>query len=213
MDDIDQHILDLTDYGVPKDVDQDGTVTDRHPVCQFDIENLDRTRDLIEAALSQEFFNALDPKITDDMTGVHIFLLAVSFIEPPTASTARALLSKLQEKKLNQVPGMDVNTFNITVKDLVTRIQGCCKKREHIPADLVLTVTQCYLDTGIQEFDMEVIGIRRELDRDLDKYTPTQVQTMLGDLYDSLVNTNRWAHKNKLQELAEEVGQLKALLL
>jgi hypothetical protein len=205
MDDIDQHVEDLTSNGVHN------SDTTRHPVCPFDVENVDRTREMIKATISREFYNALGPKLEQTMTGIHLFFLAVSHIEPATASTARGLLNKLQEKKLNKVPGMDVNTFNITIKDLVTRIQGCCKKKEHLPSDLSQVVAECYRDTQIQEFDMLVITIINRLDDVPDYYTPIQIQTMLGAKYDRLANTNRWPHKSKLQELSEEVGQLKAL--
>jgi hypothetical protein len=106
---------------------------------------------------------------------------------------------------------MDVNVFNVSIQDKVRRISGCYKKRGHVPPDLALIVAQSYHDTQIQEFDLEVISIVRALDMDLDCYTPVQILSMLGDQYDSLVNTDRWPHKSKHKELAEEVGQLKAL--
>jgi hypothetical protein len=99
------------------------------------------------------------------MSGVPLFYRAFTFIEPPTASSVRALLKKLQGKKLTEVPGMDVNAFNISIQDCVRRISGCCKKRGHIPPDLALIVAQCYRDTQIQEFDLEVINIINRLTR------------------------------------------------
>jgi hypothetical protein len=212
MDQIDDHVEDLITNGVPLPPLANGTrQTGRSPVCQFDIENLDRTREVITASLSQEFYNALGPKLLKGMTGIHLFLLAVSFLEPPTASTARALLTKLQKKELKLTSGMDVNAFNIVVQDLVTRINGCCANKEHLPPDLALVVAQCYQDTEIKEFDMLVITIINQLDADVTKYTTTEILTLLGNKYDRLINTDRWPHKSKIQELAEEVGQLKAL--
>jgi hypothetical protein len=77
--------------------------------------------------------------------------------------------------------------------------------------NLALVEAQCYRDTQIQEFDLEVISIVKALDKDLDCYTSVQILSTLGDQYDSPTNTDRWPRKSKLQEIAEEVGQLKAL--
>jgi len=72
-------------------------------------------------------------------------------------------------------------------------------------------VAECYLETDIQQFDLKAIEIVNALDEDLSKYTTTQVQTMLGNKYTSLLHNDRWPHKSKMQELSEAVGQLQAL--
>ena len=211
LDDIDNHVDALTQTGVPVLKDQAQNPGNRHPVCQFDVENVDRTREMIKACISKDFYTALGPKVTKTMTGLHLFFQVMSQLEPATASTAHALLNKIQTKKLTDSPGMDVNQFNIVIKDLVDRITGCCKKKEHLPSDLAQIVAECYCDTQIQDFDLVTIGLINELDEDPTKYTALQVQSKLAIKYDRLVNSDRWPHKSRLQELSEEVGQLKAL--
>jgi len=106
---------------------------------------------------------------------------------------------------------MDVHKFNVKTKSIVDRIHGCCKSKDHLPADLAHMVAECYLETDIQQFDLKAIEIVNALDEDLSKYSTTQVQTMLGNKYTSLLHNDRWPHKSKMQELSEAVGQLQAL--
>ena len=110
---------------------------DRATVCEFDIENLSWSGDMIKNSISCKFWSEIQ-SLLKVKTGPEIFYAVVKRLKHTTASTSRTLTEKLLSYKLTSEPGMDVMAFSKKVTDLVDQILD--GGEQNIPADLSLCV-------------------------------------------------------------------------
>ena len=194
-----------------KDLREDGVVksnTAREPVCQWDLNNLDWSGDMVMKSLSFKMWREIENKLADT-SGPEIFKVALDRRQSTSTSVCRVLVNKLTEMHLNKEPGMDVRTFTIKIEEVLEQITQC--KKETIPTDLATVVAGTFLETGIQTFDYDAVRIYNELEKSNAKYTPKEVLEMHGERFQTLWDNEKWPHKAQKQK-QDELSAMKAQL-
>ena len=180
-------------------------------VCYFDIDNLDWSGDMMKNSISWKLWRDIEG-LSPGMSGPEIFLAVCKRTQHTSASTCRALVTKLQGLRLNKEPGMDVNRFSLRIIEMLEKIEKCSD--DSIPNDLSLVVAECYQNTGVGPYDLEATTWYNKCDDDPKCMAPRQFIARMKAKYTSLESKNQWPHKNQKQkqdELAAMNGKLNAL--
>jgi hypothetical protein len=196
---------DLMVAGVKYDA-QDATK--RAPLCDFDLDNLTWSGDMIKDSISRKFWSEIQ-SLLKGKTGPRIFYAVVTRLQHTTATTARDLVKKLEALKLTKEPGMDVTTFSKKVTDLIDQINDCGER--NLPIDLSLVVIGLYEDTGVSKFDLQQTILFNEINKDVKAYAPKQVVEKMKDAYFALTCINKWPHKNQKSK-NDEMAVMKATI-
>ena len=187
------------------------TDTTREDVCEWDVDNLEWSGDMIKNSVSFKLWRDIEG-LLPGTTGPEIFQAVCTRLQHTSASTCRTLVSKLEQMKLSKEPGMDVNTFSLKILGILEKIEKCSEST--VSSYLSLVVATCYQNTGVGPFDLDATTLFNKCDEDPKSMTPRQLITKLKAKYTSLESRNQWPHKNQKQkqdELSAMNGKLNAL--
>ena len=184
------------------------TTTANSPVCQFDLENLDWSADMLKDSVSFKLWQDIVPLLSGE-TGPEVFMAIVTRVQYTSASTTRSFLNDLEALQLPKEPGMNVANFSTKVLEQILKLEQC--DASTLPPDLSLVTAKCFLHTGVTMFDVEAIRIFNLCDKNLQAMTPRQIIEELKTKYISLEDLGEWPHKTQ-KEKHDEISALHAQL-
>ena len=194
-----------------QDLTTDGVKTGeagREAVCQWDVDNLEWSGDLIKNSVSFKLWREIEG-LKPGTTGPQLMKAALDRLQNTSTSTARSLVNQLETLKLSKEPGMDVPVFITKVTPILEQINQCDERS--IPSDLSAVMAACFLDTGVAAFNLEATTLFNQLDRDPTVKTPTEVLEQMRDKYIGLEGKKMWPHKSQKQK-QDELSAMKATM-
>ena len=102
----------------------DGSTTQRHPVCPFDLRNQAMAGEAIMNSITHGLWERIYRDVGSAPTGAAALHAIVQDAQVSTASMIQNLTNKLSQMSLKQEPGQDVLNFSEKITDLAQHLEG-----------------------------------------------------------------------------------------
>ena len=129
---------------------------DRHPVCDFDQENLALSAKALRNSVTNAMWQSIENDLPYRATGPEVFKDIIMKYRFINTYTIRTLTNELAQMELIKEPDQNVLSFSKKVHDIAAQIEG---GSEHPPSDLSFLVMCTYLTATVELFRNRLINI------------------------------------------------------